>query len=194
MSEVIDEAYHPVLGHAHLVAHPGPEFSQALERFMSPDMIRRLGGRAIGLRSESSLLVKDGPPQFHRDIRRKNISKAELAQLSQGLNDRQSSVQPHLASDVGLYPYPNLPNLKDNERGIGLRFKLILDRLTRQVLRETVLVNPEDESLPVHFRLYREQMVLGNDLRLAHQNLVDLLQQQKPYMIQSMYLSPDFRI
>jgi len=195
MSEVIDQASYRNIGRAHVVAHPGPEFSQALEHFIHPSVIRQLGGRALKLRSEASLTVVEGAPQDRVNVRRKTVSKAELSKLSQDLLRRQHSAPPRVGPDVSISPFPQHPDMADAERGIDLRFKLLLDRLTRQVLHDTVLLNQDDDALYVHFRLVRSHMVLGEALRTAHRSLVDLVKQQKPGMIESMHLTtPDIHV
>ncbi|MDQ5932419.1 MAG: hypothetical protein QG649_504 [Patescibacteria group bacterium] len=193
MSEVIDEAYRRRIGYAQVVAHPGPEFSHALERFINPAFLRQLGGRAISLRSGAALTIIEGPIESRENIRRHDVSKAELARIHQELQRRQGGIKPQVAREMKLYQYPTQEDVKNTEKGIGIRFKLALDQLTRKALRETVFLDPVDESLPMHFRLRRDQMVLGEDLRKANDLLVEHLLQQNPRMIESIHLSSNTR-
>lgn len=189
MSEVIDTTYHRKIGEVYINAHPAPEFSQALERFIDPAVVRKIGGKAIALRSEHSLSVIDGWREYPSDYRRETISKAELATLGRELYRRFQHVHPRVSSEVGISRLFSGNENEKKQEGVSMRFQLTLNELTRQALRNTIFLNPEDDALYMRYRLLHADMAKGDRLIEAKEGLLELLRAEKPGMIESIYLS-----
>lgn len=192
MIEAMDDVPPEYIGEAWIKARPNPELSLALERFINPARIRSLGGRALELRSEQSLSVYRSADNEFSELRRSTISMLELAAASTRLIGRKNGIKPKVSPEVAIRPLlPKVPNIAEGS-GIDLRFKLVIDAMTRQVLEHTSLIDDEGK-IPVHFRLRRPDMLLGMGLNDARDKLLDLVQAH-PQTTEAIYISsPDVR-
>lgn len=177
-------------GDARIKVHPGPELNQALERFMSLEHLRRLGGRAIDLVSEGRLGVFSRPIDEDLEWRRTGVSKAELVALSRNLKDRQRSIKPAISPHVYIDKYVPPKEHAEEGPGIDFRFRILIDQLTERVLANTVLLDPIDNGLYVHLSIRRPNLRLGRDLPDARDDLLELLR-HSPQQVQSIYIDSD---
>jgi hypothetical protein len=179
------------VGEARIKVHPGPELSLALERFMNPEYVRSLGGRAIELVSERRLSIYDKPFEAdHVSSPPPGISKGELAMLTMRLKQRQSSLKPTVSPLVSTGAYVPPKERTHEGAGIDMRFKIVIDELTQRLLANTILLNPDDNGLYAHLIISRPHMQLGMRLPEARDNLLDVLR-RKPQQVESMYVDSD---
>jgi hypothetical protein len=178
------------VGEARIKVHPGPELSQALERFMNPEYVRSLGGRALELVSERRLPVYDRPFENERTGAPPGISKGELAMLMLRIKQRQSTIKPTVSPHIRTSPYKPPEYREEEGVGMDMRFKIVIDELTQRLLANTVLLDPDDNALYAHLLLRRPNMQLGTGLPKARDDLLDLLR-HKPQQVESMYIASD---
>lgn len=180
------------LGKARIKAHPGPELSLALQRFVNPHRMRELGGKVLELKSMQHLVLVEGARQAQEDIRRRTVTRAEFSELHGSISRHQQSVRPWISPDVRYVPLPPPENTPDDGNGIELRFHVQLNELTKRVLKSTVLLDSDDGELYLRFSLRRPDMVLGRELLEARDGLLEHLRKKVPEPLDSLYLhSPD---
>lgn len=180
------------LGKARLLAHPGPELSQALQEFINPERLRDLGGKVLELKSEQHLILMHGAREMPDNVRRKTVTKAELSSLSHEIARRQQTIHPWVSPEVVVHQLPAPETRKHEGRGISLRFKVQVDELTKRALRTTALLDPDDGELYMRFKLHRPDMRLGGDLLAARDALVRHLRRPIPEPLDSLYMhTPD---
>lgn len=179
------------VGEARIKVHPGPELTQALERFMNPGHIRSLGGRAVELVSERRLPVYDKPFEHElANVPPPGLSKGELAMLTMRLKQRQDTIKPTVSPHVQTRSYEPPKHREEEGAGLDIRFKIVIDELTQRLLANTVLLDPRDKGLYAHLLIRRPHMQLGEGLPQARDNMLEVLR-QKPQQVDSMYIASD---
>ncbi len=188
MTEATEVHSPKYVDHARIVVHPCPELNQALERFLKPELIRGLGGRALELISEKKLPVYDSPFEaVGMDSVVPGVSVGELSLLQRRLIERQVSSRPVVSPHVLLRKLKPPEGFEDEGEGIDMRFMVIVDELTRRVLAKTTFVEPRQNTVYVHFGISRPNMRSGNELPNAREQLGDLLRHH-PQRVESMYI------
>lgn len=183
------------VGDARIKVRPGPELSHALERFINPEYVRELGGRAIDLVSEKTLHVYNHPFEDTSDNSRPpGLSKGELAILSKRLDERQRAMKPMVSPYVMIGQYKPPEEFKHEGNGIDMRFTIVIDELTERLLAKTVFLDQGDreggKGLHVHLPIKRPDMQLGVGLLNARDDLLDLIR-HKPQRVETMYIDTD---
>lgn len=173
---------------ARIVVHPAPELNQALERFLKPELIRGLGGRALELISEKKLSVYDSPfePAGPESVV-PGVSVGELSILQRRLKERQASSRPVISAHVVMRKLQPPKDLEHEGEGIDMRFMVVIDELTRRVLAKTTFVEPRFNAVYVHFGVSRPNMQDGRKLPEAREMLGELLR-HRPQRVESMHV------
>jgi hypothetical protein len=181
MTEASSQRYSEYVGDATIKVRPGVELAGALSRFIAPDYRRGMGTRALEMTSIKKIAIYD-VLQDEDDPHINGISKADLSVLSRRLDERQRVVKPLVSRHVTAVKLIPPAGLEHEGIGIDLRFRLVIDELTRRLLAKTVVLEEQDGALYTHLALPRRVLQLGSDLQEARDGLLTTLAQQPQYV------------
>lgn len=188
MSEATEYTGPVEIGSARVFVKLHENLTDILDNFIDKDRVKEIGGIAIRLVSEEKLTVYRHITPRDEGFRQSGISELELENLRAKLKDRQSSIKPTIDRKIVVEPLTPPEGFEDEGSGIDLRFGLVFDDLTRQLLASTTLLDTTDKRLYAHFRLRRPEMRLGPELTRTARTLFELAQGPMPIYVRSFQL------
>jgi hypothetical protein len=181
MTEASSQRYPEYVGNATVKARPGEELAAAISRFITPDYQRGIGARALEMTSIKKIAIYN-MLQDEDDAHMRGISKADLSVLSRRLDERQRVVKPLVFRQVTAVKLIPPAGFEHEGIGIDLRFRLVVDELTRRLLAKTTVLEEQDGALYTHVALPRRALQLGSNLQDARERLLTTLAQQPQYV------------
>lgn len=187
MSEAVELHSFRQLGEAFVVAVPGREFGEKLERFYD-DTRRQLGSRALVLTSNRHLRVFTDPltPEF-KARNPDSVTPKELSAMQSNLR-RRGPIHPIVDEEVGVVPERDAKGEIVEHPGIELRFNILVDKLTAQALRSSWLVD-NNLAIPMHINIPRQHLRMGSELLEARDDLLAALRRTTPLGVENLRLS-----
>lgn len=164
------------------------DLNEIINGFMNDDAARNIGGRAIRLVSEERLTVYRHIVPRDEGYRQSGISEPQLKLLQEQLHERQNSVRPTIDRRVVIDPAAPPEGFEDEGSGIDLRFGVVFDDLTKQLLHRTTLLDEHDKKLYAHLRIRRVNMRLGPELTKTARALMSHVADPKAVYVRSLEL------